>query len=133
MSPEILAATIGSEKDALLKCDVYALGIVFWEVLSRYKFENKDNNQIYSQPFEKQLIENNLNVNNPTVNDMLIIMYLSNISDRRPLINPLWKYSNIQWLNSIYSTMEDCWEQSPEARISSGVVASRIQQITISN
>jgi hypothetical protein len=29
--------------------------------------------------------------------------------------------------------MEDCWEQSPEARISSGVVASRIQQITISN
>ncbi len=39
MPPEILAGTIGSEKDALLKCDVYALGIIFWEVLSRYPFQ----------------------------------------------------------------------------------------------
>lgn len=41
MSPEILAGTIGCETNALLKCDVYALGIVFWEVLSRYPFENQ--------------------------------------------------------------------------------------------
>jgi len=42
MPPEILAGTIGSEKEALLKCDVYALGIIFWEVLSRYPFEGFD-------------------------------------------------------------------------------------------
>lgn len=39
MSPELLAGTIGIEGDALLKCDVYALGIIFWEVLSRYPFK----------------------------------------------------------------------------------------------
>ena len=41
MAPEILAGTIGCETNALLKCDVYALGIVFWEILSRYPFENQ--------------------------------------------------------------------------------------------
>ena len=39
MSPELLIGTIGSERDALLKCDVYAVGIIYWEVLSRYQFK----------------------------------------------------------------------------------------------
>lgn len=39
MSPELLAGTIGIERDSLLKYDVYALGIVFWEILSRYPFK----------------------------------------------------------------------------------------------
>lgn len=37
MSPEILAGTIGNEWNDLLKCDIYALGIVFWELLSTLK------------------------------------------------------------------------------------------------
>ena len=37
MSPEILAGTIGNEWNALLKCDIYALAIVFWEIISRLK------------------------------------------------------------------------------------------------
>jgi hypothetical protein len=41
MSPEILAGTIGCEETALLKCDVYALGIIFWEILSRFPFQSK--------------------------------------------------------------------------------------------
>ncbi len=41
MSPEILAGSIGYETNALLKCDVYALGIIFWEILSRLKTEGK--------------------------------------------------------------------------------------------
>ena len=41
MSPEILAGTIGCEETALLKCDVYALGIIFWEILSRFPFESE--------------------------------------------------------------------------------------------
>jgi hypothetical protein len=35
MSLEILAGAIGCESNALLKSDVYALGIIFWEILSR--------------------------------------------------------------------------------------------------
>lgn len=41
MSPELLAGTIGCETNALLKCDVYALGIVLWEILSRYPFDQQ--------------------------------------------------------------------------------------------
>ena len=36
MAPEILAGTIGNDSNALLRCDVYALGLIFWEILSRY-------------------------------------------------------------------------------------------------
>ena len=37
MSPELLSGIIGYETNALLKCDVYALGIIFWEILSRFQ------------------------------------------------------------------------------------------------
>ena len=49
----------------------------------------------------------------------------------RPLINPLWKESNIQWLDSILNIIEDCWLSSPETRISAGTVNSRINKINI--
>jgi hypothetical protein len=39
MSPEILSGSIGCETNALLKCDVYALSIIFWEILSRSTIE----------------------------------------------------------------------------------------------
>ena len=35
MAPEILVGTIGNELKALLLCDVYALSLVFWELISR--------------------------------------------------------------------------------------------------
>lgn len=37
MSPEILAGTIGNELISLLRSDVYSLGLVLWEILSRAK------------------------------------------------------------------------------------------------
>jgi hypothetical protein len=49
----------------------------------------------------------------------------------RPLINPLWKNSNKSWLNLILKTMEDCWDQTPEARITSAAVANRLQKIIL--
>jgi hypothetical protein len=49
----------------------------------------------------------------------------------RPLINQLWRNLNKQWLNQIITTMEECWDQTPEARISSALAARRIQQLTI--
>ncbi|CAF4501406.1 unnamed protein product, partial [Rotaria sp. Silwood2] len=89
MSPELLAETIGYEETSLLKCDVYALGIVFWKKENTKKIVDiYVNNYIY--PFEEQLKELNLNVNNPTVNEMNIIIYLKEPKNR-PLINSKWK------------------------------------------
>jgi len=88
-----------------------------------------DENVKYVQPFEEQLIKRNLNVNNPTVNDMCEITHLSE-PNNRPLINPLWIDLNSKIINSIISLIKECWEQTPESRISSGVVCNRIIQLT---
>ncbi|CAF1363974.1 unnamed protein product, partial [Rotaria sordida] len=74
LSPELLAGTIRCDETSLLKCDVYTPGIVFWKVLSRFHFQNIDvNNCLY--PLEEQLEELNLSLNNPTVNEMNIIIH----------------------------------------------------------
>ncbi|CAF2783143.1 unnamed protein product [Rotaria sp. Silwood2] len=126
MSPEILVGTIGCETHALLKCDVYALGIVFWEILSRY--ENEDNSNQYEMAYEKQLIEHGLNSVNPQVNDMLQIINLEKPFNR-PLIKNNWIRSNNKSINEIVYTIEQCWDQNPEGRISAALVALRMRQL----
>lgn len=138
MSPEILAGTIGCEESALLKCDVYALAIVFWEVLSRFPFQSKisskekinviDGDCEYHQPFEEQLKKNHLNVNNPSVNEMFQITHLEEPFNR-PLIKDEWIHFNSKIINSIILLIKDSWEESPESRIASGVVYRRITQL----
>ncbi len=88
-----------------------------------------DSNDVYIQPFESQLIENKLNMTNPTVNDMSKIMLLS-VPLNRPLINPLWINSNKSCINSIISIMDACWCQDPDGRIASATVLHRIQKLT---
>ena len=143
MSPEILAGTIGCEETALLKCDVYALGIISWEILSRFPFPREcagellsesrvnlsDGNEKYLQPFEEQLLQRNFNVNNPTVNEMNEITHSSEATNR-PLINPLWLDCNAKSIQSLISLIKECWEEIPESRISAGVVCNRIYQFT---
>ncbi len=48
----------------------------------------------------------------------------------RPLINPLWIDFNSKRINLLISLIKECWEQTPESRISSGVVCNRINQLT---
>ncbi|CAM4914168.1 unnamed protein product [Rotaria socialis] len=128
MSPELLVGTIGCETDALLKCDVYALGIVFWEILSRYPYDKKDYDQKYELPFEKQLTARNLNSSNPQINEMLQIINLEKPLNR-PLIELYWKNTNKKSFNEILSTMEQCWDQTPEGRITAALVALRMRQL----
>ncbi|CAF3951087.1 unnamed protein product, partial [Rotaria magnacalcarata] len=129
MSPELLVGTIGCETDALLKCDVYALGIVFWEILSRYPYDKKDHDQKYELPFEKQLTARNLNSSNPQINDMLQIINLEKPLNR-PLIELYWKNTTKRSFNEILSTMEQCWDQTPEGRITAALVALRMRQLS---
>ncbi|CAF1391737.1 unnamed protein product [Rotaria sordida] len=128
MSPEILAGTIGCETNALLKCDVYALGIVFWEILSRYPYEEETNIE-YEMAYEKQLIQHGLDNINPQVNDILQIINLEK-PNNRPLIKSLWRKSNKKSINEILLTMEQCWDQNPEGRISAALVALRMRQLS---
>lgn len=47
----------------------------------------------------------------------------------RPLIKDEWIDFNSKLIHSIISLMKDSWEQSPESRITSGVVYRRITEL----
>ncbi|CAF1047538.1 unnamed protein product [Adineta ricciae] len=121
MSPELLSGIIGYETSALLKCDVYALGIIFWEILSRFQDQTVTE---YELPFESQLRQRGFSLN-PSINEMFQIISLEQ-PNNRPLTKKFWKENSK--LNKICSTMEECWDQYPEGRISAALVASRMQQ-----
>jgi hypothetical protein len=77
--------------------------------------------------FEKQLNENHLNLN-PRVDEMYKIINLKSPLNR-PLIKLSWRNTNNKIFNEIISTMEQCWDQNPEGRISSALVAHRLRQL----
>jgi len=122
MSPEILAGTIGNELNSLLKSDVYSLSLVFWEILSRSK--HLEANEFYVLPYDEQLKERGID-GNPSINQMLEIV-LGDSTSNRPFIRSSWRKSTL--INEkLIRTIEQCWDSTPEGRISSSLVAHRLK------
>lgn len=79
-------------------------------------------------PFEIQLIEHEINSINPEIKDMFQIVNLDKPMNR-PLIKSSWKKTNKKSINEILLTMEQCWDQNPEGRITAALAASRMKQL----
>jgi hypothetical protein len=86
MAPEVLEGAINFSKDAFLRIDVYACGLVLWELASRCALRPQPVNQIiqnnngndvlmtsnvdeYKLPFEKEIAS-------PTLDEMQVIKVL---------------------------------------------------------
>ena len=77
MAPEVLEGAINFSKDAFLRIDVYACGLVLWELLSRCTLGSQpvnlqnNNNPVtpsveeYKLPFEKEIAS-------PTLEEMQV-------------------------------------------------------------
>lgn len=77
MAPEVLEGAINFSKDAFLRIDVYACGLVLWELASRCVLRPQPVNQIiqnnnvsdvldeYKLPFEKEIAS-------PTLDEMQV-------------------------------------------------------------
>jgi hypothetical protein len=79
--------------------------------------------------FEKQLVERGLNVN-PRVDEMYEIIKLKSPLNR-PLIKETWRSTNNKNFNEIISTIEQCWDENPEGRINSALVAHRMRLLEL--
>lgn len=47
MAPEVLEGAINFQRDAFLRIDMYALGLVLWELVSRCTASDGESAQIY--------------------------------------------------------------------------------------
>ncbi|XP_050087772.1 activin receptor type-2A [Anopheles aquasalis] len=118
MAPEVLEGAINFTRDAFLRIDVYACGLVLWELVSRCTVHGGPVDE-YRLPFESELGPH------PTLEEMQENVVMKKL---RPRIYESWR--NHTGLHAICETMEDCWDHDAEARLSSSCVLERLSQYT---
>ncbi|CAH0550042.1 unnamed protein product [Brassicogethes aeneus] len=120
MAPEVLEGAVNLRdcESALKQIDVYALGLVLWELGSRCSDMQNAEPHPYAPPFAKEAGEN------PSLEQMQTL-----VSRRKA--RPLWPAS---WKNTaaarlLCETSEDCWDQDAEARLTALCVAERLLEL----
>ncbi|VDP88061.1 unnamed protein product [Echinostoma caproni] len=84
MAPEVLDGAIQFSRDAYLRIDVYAMGLVFWELMSRCTGTTKHPIQVnepYRAPFELELGPA------PAMEELQLFVAHEK---QRPCFNPVW-------------------------------------------
>ncbi|CAG2222821.1 BMPR2 [Mytilus edulis] len=119
MAPELLdgAANLRESETSLKQIDIYALGLVIWEIATRCTcLYNGVPVPDYTLPYQK---EAGLH---PTFEEMQILVSRNKV---RPKFSEVWKDYN-QAVRALKDTMEDCWDHDAEARLTSMCVEERM-------
>ncbi|XP_062287851.1 activin receptor type-2A isoform X2 [Scomber scombrus] len=117
MAPEVLEGAINFQRDAFLRIDMYALGLVMWELASRCKAADGPLDE-YMLPFEEEVGQH------PSLEDMQDVVVHKKL---RPTLRECWqKHAGLAVL---CETVEECWDHEAEARLSAGCVEERVVQM----
>ncbi|GFU11450.1 bone morphogenetic protein receptor type-2 [Trichonephila clavipes] len=124
MAPEILEGAVNLRdcESSLKQTDVYALGLIMWEVSSRcYDLYEGLEVPPYKLPYEAEI------GTEPTMEQMqtLVAKHKS-----RPLFPDIWNTTNPA-VRSLKETIEDCWDQDAEARLTTLCVEERISELPV--
>ncbi|XP_023224669.1 activin receptor type-2A-like [Centruroides sculpturatus] len=118
MAPEVLEGAVNFNKDAFLRIDMYACGLVLWELISRCCAQEGPVGE-YLLPFEEEIGQH------PTLEDMQEVVVQKKF---RPKFNKDWK--KYPGLAAVCDTAEDCWDHDAEARVSASCVLERLSLLT---
>lgn len=118
MAPEILQGAINFNRDSFLRIDMYACSLVLWELGSRCTAQDGPIGE-YRLPFEEQVGVHS------TLEDMQDTVVNKK---QRPLIPGAWREH--PGLAVICATIEECWDEDPEARLSASCVLERISNLS---
>ncbi|XP_053632908.1 activin receptor type-2A isoform X3 [Cherax quadricarinatus] len=114
MAPEVLEGAINFQRDAFLRIDMYACGLVLWEILSRCSSQDGPVPE-YHLPFEEEVGQH------PTLDDMQECVVTQKT---RPVIRDVWRKNAA--MMALIDTMEECWDHDAEARLSASCVVERL-------
>ncbi|RUS84684.1 hypothetical protein EGW08_007554 [Elysia chlorotica] len=117
MAPEVLEGAICFNRDSFLRIDMYACGLILWELMTRCTAVDGPVCD-YRLPFEAEVGQQ------PSLEDMQTRVVTRKM---RPALNPLW--NKHPGLYGLIPTVEECWDQDAEARLSAGCVQERIRQL----
>ncbi|KAM6945867.1 activin receptor type-2A [Aplochiton taeniatus] len=114
MAPEVLEGAINFQRDSFLRIDMYALGLVLWELASRCTAADGPVDE-YMLPFEEEVGQH------ASLEDMQEVVVHKKL---RPVLQECWQKH--PGLTVLCETMEECWDHEAEARLSSGCVEERL-------
>ncbi|XP_005750384.1 bone morphogenetic protein receptor type-2-like [Pundamilia nyererei] len=124
MSPEVLGGALNLRdcESALKQVDVYALGLLYWESFRRCSdlFPGEAVPE-YQLAFQAEL------GNHPSFEDMQSLVVREK---HRPRFPEAWKENSLL-LRSLKDTMEDCWDQDAEARLTAQCAEERLYELTL--
>ncbi|XP_028991959.1 TGF-beta receptor type-2 isoform X2 [Betta splendens] len=114
MAPEVLESRVNLEDlEAFKQMDVYSMALVLWEMASRCRAIGDV--QSYEPAFGSKVCEQ------PCVESMRDLV----LRDRgRPDIPSAW--TQHQGMNTFCSTIAECWDHDPEARLTAHCVVERL-------
>uniref|UniRef100_A0AAY5KDF3 Serine/threonine-protein kinase receptor n=1 Tax=Esox lucius TaxID=8010 RepID=A0AAY5KDF3_ESOLU len=117
MAPEVLEGAINFQRDSFLRIDMYGVGLVLWELVSRCTDGDGAVGE-YMLPFEEEIGLH------PSLEDLQEVVVHKKM---RPVLKDAWlKHPG---LSQVCETIEECWDHDAEARLSAGCVEERISQI----
>ncbi|XP_014228815.1 activin receptor type-2A-like [Trichogramma pretiosum] len=118
MSPEMLEGAVVFTRQSFLSMDMYASGLVLWEVLTRSASANEHVPQ-YMAPYEDLL------GSRPTLIQLRDCVVGKNL---RPHIPYSWRKSPGYAI--MCNIMEECWDKDADARITASCAYNRLDAMT---
>ncbi|XP_075899248.1 activin receptor type-2B [Nelusetta ayraudi] len=117
MAPEVLDGAISFQREAFLRIDMYAVGLVLWELVSRCGAADGPVGE-YLLPFEDQVGQH------PSLEELQEVVVHQKM---RPEFKDEWLQHS--GLLQVCEMAEECWDQDAEARLSAGCVEERLALI----
>ena len=109
LAPEVLADTINmGDFESFKRADIYALGLVFWEICQRHRSNVTPNSEI--TPF--RLPYSDVVGSDPSLEEMRKVVYEDNV---RPNIPNHWSVDPL--LSEMTTIMQECWYESAASRL----------------
>lgn len=122
MAPEVLEGAVNLRdcESSLKQIDVYAMGLVLWELVSRCSDIYVPGSEIpqYKLPFEKEI------GTHPTFEQMQVLV---SRHKARPLLEG--NLVDRSGVRLIKETMDDCWDSDAEARLTALCIEERLMEL----
>jgi serine/threonine protein kinase len=119
MAPEVLDARISLQDiQAFKQIDIYSLGLVMWEVIWRCNVQQEESPRGHLVAYEDRVGQR------PGIDAMRDLVCTQKT---RPRILPAWR--NRPGLSSLVVTIEECWDEDPEARLSASNIILRLKEL----